>query len=115
MKPIIKNYYDRDLYLTKNTYLNNGRLYLGLECIEGEELGGRVAYTGMELYGDITINLPDQMIESDNIIFADNDLSQDVTSMLEEIGLLTYLDTIQYNYGRYKKYLVDTKVMKEYL
>lgn len=91
------------LYLKKANYTNNGRIYLGLDDVDGGS------------YCDITINLSDFMIEDDNIVFIDSWVDDDLFEKLEKVGLLTYLDTMQYNYGRYKKCLVNTDVMNEYL
>lgn len=96
------------LYLTSSNYSNNGRIYLGLLWFD-ENSGD------YELWDDLTINLSDFMVESDNVIFINNDISDYVLEQLEEIGLLTYLDTMVYNYGRYKKYYLDRDVMREYL
>lgn len=91
------------LYLKTANYTNNGRIYLGLDDVEGFS------------YGDITINLSDFMIENDDIVFIDSMIDDYLFNELEKVGLLTYLDTMQYNFGRYRKCLLDRKIMNEYL
>jgi hypothetical protein len=95
------------LYLTQAIY-NNDRIYLGLVWYNENE-------QEYEIWGDLTINLPNAMIEDDNIIFIDSFITDNILEQLEDIGLLTYLDTIQYNMGRYKKYYLNKKVMEEYI
>ena len=54
------------------------------------------------------------MIEDDNIVFISGDLPTDVYDKLIDVGLLEEIDVVQYNWGRYKKCIVNEKVLKEY-
>lgn len=97
---------DHPLYLTKEKYLND-RLYLSLVYYDKE--------FGYELWDDLTINLPELLIENDNIVFINDSISKNILEKLEKIGLLAYLDTVKYNMGRYGKYVVNVDVMNKYI
>lgn len=101
MKPIVK--YDGDnLYLEKSEYLN-GRLALLLNDENGE------------LWGDLTINLPDLEIE-ENTIFINSNISSELKDLLYETGVFINLySTQQYNMGRYDLAYVNMSLLKDYL
>ena len=107
---VCKDEENTELFLTKSEYRNNGRIYLGFECYDGDS-----GYNNYQPYGDLTINLSDFMIEDDNIIFINSYVSDSIIEQLEDIGLLTQLDVVQYNMGRYRKCYLFTKTMENFL
>ena len=107
-KPILKYEYNINLYLYKSNYINNNRLFLALTT-DSENKD-----EDYDLYGDITINLPEYMIEDDNVVFISGDLPTEIYNDLVNVGLLEEIDVVQYNWGRYKKCIVNEKVLKEY-
>lgn len=104
MKKPFVNYNDRDLYLYKSKYANNDRIYLGLADKEGN------------LWGDITINLSDLLIEDDNYVFISGDLPTDLKEKIYDTGVFIDLYfTQKYNMGKYDKAMVNTTKLKEYV
>ena len=92
---------NQELYLDISSYIN-GRLYLSLNSIE-------------EPYSDITINLPESTLPSNNTIFLSKDMSNNLKSFLREkniIGDTLYLEPC----GRteYEVAFVDFDILKEY-
>lgn len=107
-KSICKDEENYSLYLFKSKYSNNGRIYLGLENYDDNE-------NEYLFWDDLTINLSDFMIEDDNIIFINSYISDSIIEQLEDIGLLTQLDIVQYNMGRYRKCYLNTEIMENFL
>lgn len=102
MKPII-NYEGYDLYIEKDKYTTNGRIYLGLVTIDGE------------LFDDITINLPDKELNNHEICLNSN-LQNDIKNKLYETDVFINLSKEeQYNMGRYNIVQVNEALLKEYL
>lgn len=92
---------NQELYLDISSYIN-GRLYLGLNSIE-------------EPYSDITINLPESTLPSNNTIFLSNDMSSELKSFLKEkniIGETLYLEPC--GRSEYEVAFVDFEILKEY-
>lgn len=107
-KEICRDEENYSLFLFKSEYRNNGRLYLGFECY-GDD------YKSYDFYDDLTINLSDMLIENDDIIFINSYVPDSILEQLENRKLIEYIDIVQYNLGRYKKYKVNRKIMEEYL
>ena len=102
MKKELFKYNDKDLYLTVAKYSNNGRMYLGLDCDEG-------------LYDDITINLTDMMLPSEDYAFINSDIGEDLKQLLVDKKIMSEpIDTMQYNMGRYDLVRLYHDVIKEY-
>ena len=100
--PLIK-YNGIDLYLVVAGYLNNGRLYLGLEDQDGEN----------EV--DITINLDDIPEIGDMVVFLNGDISDDLKIKLRDAGLISNpIQQMPYNYGIYDVVFVNRNKLKEF-
>ena len=108
MRKPIANYDGEDLYLFKSSYANNDRIYLGLEYYDTEA-------KGYELWGDITVNISDFLIENDNIVFIDHNLFEEVYEQLVKVGLLKEIEIMKYNLAKFKKCALDMKIVEEYL
>lgn len=103
-KSIVFSFEEKEIecFLSVGTYLNNNRLYLGLE-------------TDSSFFDDITINLPEISLTSDSMVFLNSDLSKDIKKVLLKEGILSsYLYSQQYNYGNYDCYFVDLDKIREY-
>ena len=101
MKPIV-NYHGDKLFLECGKY-QNGRLALLLKK-ENDEL-----------FGDLTINLPDLEIE-ENTIFINSNISSELKDKLFETGVfINMFSTQQYNMGRYDVAYINMNLLKEYL
>jgi hypothetical protein len=85
----------------KTTYRNNGRLAIFL-------------YEDGEPYATLTINLSDRLIEDDNIVFINSDVSHELVDQLEDAHVLTQLDVVPYNYGRYIKAYINLDELSKY-
>ena len=102
MKKTIGNYKGDNLYLIISSYKNNGRIYLGIE-------------TEDELYDDITINLSDRSLYSNDTVFVNNDMTQDMRSFLEKKGIIgKTIDVTYYNMGKYDLVKVNFDKLKQY-
>lgn len=102
MKKPVGVYNGTNLYLTISSYLDNGRIYLGLETEE-------------ELYADITINLSDRLIEDDNCIFISGHVYNDLQDFLIEKEIIEEpYNVMQYNMGKYNCSRVNFEKIKEY-
>ncbi len=102
MKKSIGNFKGEDLYLRIASYLNNNRIYIGIDTLE-------------ESYADLTINLPDLMLPDENYIFVNGNMTKDLRKFLEKkniIGETIY--TYPYNMGSYDMVNVDFDKLKEY-
>lgn len=102
MKKTIGNFKGDDLYLTIASYLNNNRIYVGVDTVE-------------ESYSDLTINLPDMMLPDEDYIFVNGDMTSDLRNFLEKkdiIGETIY--TYPYNMGKYDMVKVNFDKLKEY-
>lgn len=102
MKKSIGKYDDQELYLVVASYQNNNRIYLGVDTEDGS-------------YADITINLPDMLLPSEDYIFVNSDMTKELRNFLNKKGIIgeTYT-TIQYNMGRYDMAKIDLDLIKEY-
>lgn len=104
-KPVIKvNLYDEEYncYLNIGRYQYNNMLYLALETEE-------------DLFCDITINLPEYMVDGDSSIYVNEDLPLSVKNKLKEIGILSnFLYSVNYNMGRYDCYSTNLNKLKYY-
>jgi len=102
MKKLIGNYKGDNLYLIISSYKNNGRIYLGVETEE-------------ELYDDITINLLDKQLYSNDTVFINGNMTNDMRRFLEKNGIIgETIDVVQYNMGRYDLVKVDFDKLKQY-
>ena len=108
MRKPIANYDGEDLYLLKSSYANNGRIYLALEYYDTEA-------KDYELWGDITVNISDFVIENDNIVFIDHNLFDEVYEQLVKVGLLKEIEIMKYNLARFKKCQLNMNIVDEYL
>lgn len=98
VKPVM-NYKGVDLYLKKAVYINNERTAFLLIKENGE------------LWDDLTINLPDEKLE-DNEIFLNPNLSLDIIKKLFYSGALTNLF---FDKSGYKKVSVNHKIIDDYI
>ena len=101
---VVKDDVNYNLYLEKGQYKSNGRIYLALMFFDEED-------KDYHIWDDLTINLDGLDIENDNIIFVNGDIPEYILEQLEDINLISYLDTVQYNYGRYKKYQLNEDIL----
>jgi len=103
MKEPLMNYKGEDLYLIIANYIDNGRLYMGLENEEGEN------------YCDITINLSDVPEIGDMAVFVNGDISSELKKELRNIGLISKpIQQMPYNYGLYDIVIVNREALKDY-
>jgi len=101
-EPLI-NYKGEDLYLVMANYVDNGRLYMGLENEEREN------------YCDITINLSDIPEIGDMVVFLNGDISSELKKELRNIGLISNpIQQMPYNYGLYDIVIVNREALKDY-
>ena len=101
-EPLI-NYKGEDLYLVMANYVDNGRLYMGLENEEREN------------YCDITINLSDIPEIGDMVVFLNGDISSELKKELRNIGLISKpIQQMPYNYGLYDIVIVNREALKDY-
>ena len=78
-----------DVIFTKNSYANNGRLYVGCYCEDKE-------YGGYEPYCDVTVNLINNSLPKGNYGFLDtNNGDPKLFAIMEEKGYMEYIE------GRY--------------
>ena len=103
MKKCIGTFNNEELYLVVASYRNNNRIYLAVENKDED------------LYADITINLPDMALPSNDYIFVNADMTKGLRNFLEEKGIIgDTLETYQYNMGRYDMARIDRKLLREY-
>ena len=103
MREPLMNYRGEDLYLVMANYVDNGRLYLGLENEEREN------------YCDITINLSDIPEIGDMVVFLNGDISSELKKELRNIGLISKpIQQMPYNYGLYDIVIVNRDALKDY-
>lgn len=103
MREPLMNYKGEDLYLVMANYVDNGRLYLGLENEEREN------------YCDITINLSDIPEIGDMVVFLNGDISNELKKELRNIGLISNpIQRMPYNYGLYDIVIVNKEALKDY-
>ena len=107
-KEICRDEENYSLFLFKSEYRNNGRLYLGFECY-GDD------YKSYDFYDDLTINLSDMQVESDDIIFINSYITDKILQQLENRNIIEYIDIVKYNLGKYMKYKVNRDILNEYL
>lgn len=94
---------NNDYYLNVAQYVNNNRLYIG------------ISNQVDDLVTDITINLPDVEIESNNQIFLSADIQDDIKVKLIDKGIISKIDTTQkYNMGEYQIAYIDFDALKKY-
>lgn len=100
--PLIK-YKDVELYLVIANYINNGRLYIGLEDQDGEN----------EV--EITTNLLDVSGLGDMEILLNRNMSDDLKCMLQEVDLISSpIKQLNHIYGTYDVVVVNRNKLKEY-
>ncbi len=101
-----KKFYEKSnnkYYLQVASYANNDRLYIGV-CDQEDDL-----------VEDITVNLPDIKIKSDNQIFLSENISDNVKHKLLDKGIISKIETTQkYNMGKYLVANVNLDLLKEY-
>lgn len=103
MKEPLMNYKGEDLYLVIANYIDNGRLYMGLENADGEN------------FCDITINLSDVPEIGDMVVFLNGDISSELKKELRNIGLISKpIQQMPYNYGLYDIVIVNREALKDY-
>lgn len=103
MREPLMNYKGEDLYLVLANYVDNGRLYMGLENEEREN------------YCDITINLSDVPEIGDMVVFLNGDISSELKKELRNIGLISKpIQQMPYNYGLYDIVIVNREALKDY-
>ena len=103
MREPLMNYKGEDLYLVMANYVDNGRLYMGLENEEREN------------YCDITINLSDIPEIGDMVVFLNGDISSELKKELRNIGLISKpIQQMPYNYGLYDIVIVNREALKDY-
>lgn len=90
-------------YLSVARYACNDRLYIGIiDQID-------------DLISDITVNLTDVKIKSNNQIFLSGDVLDEIKFKLIEKGIISEIsDTQKYNMGEYQIAYVNLDILKEY-
>lgn len=96
-----KEKFYKNYYLTKSAYYNNNRIYLGLE-------------NEQEVFSDITINLPEIMLEENCVALNDLVGSSYICEELEELGLFKVINTVPYNWGNYKIAILNMDIVNKY-
>ncbi len=94
---------NNEYYLNVLRYSCNNRLYIG------------ISNQADDLISDITINLPDVKIKSNNQIFLSGDVLDEIKFKLIEKGIISEIsDTQKYNMGEYQIAYVNLDILKEY-
>ena len=97
--------YDNEkLYLSVSSYANNGRLAIMCECDDGE------------LYGDITVNLPEYFVPDNSYAFI-NQITKDCgleKVLMNKKIIKSIFGTYKYNYGKYDMVQFDLEELKKY-
>lgn len=102
MRKVFDSYQDNDYYITVASYLNNNRLYLGIE----DKLENIIT--------DISINLPELELNN-NQIFLNADLDEEIKDKLIKNGIITNLNGYKdYNMESYMKVDINIEKLKEY-
>ena len=70
------NYNGEMVHLARSSYQNNGSLYVGLFCENGE------------YYGDVTVNLPISSTLPSDCAFIDSNNMPDITTTLVSMGVV---------------------------
>lgn len=102
MQRKILNFKEKELLLQVTQYKNNGNLAI-------------LAFTGKELFGDITINLSGYSIDEEegfiNSITKDSGLERELIKkgIIKEV-----ITTVDYNMGRYDMVVFNLEKLKEY-
>lgn len=92
----------REVYLTVDTYHNNGRIYLGLKCLDGEH------------FGDITVNLVSSPVH-ENANYLDVSNLSAVEDFINNNQLGEFTGVYGYSgYNSYPLYEFDIDRIKEY-
>ncbi len=103
MKKMFDEDYNGKYYLQVSEYSNNNRIYIG------------VVNENEDFVTDVTVNLPDILLENDNQIFLSGDLSDGAKYLLLNKGIISEtLDTRNYNMGKYEVVNVNLDVLREY-
>lgn len=98
------NYDNEKLNIIVDNYIDNN-LYVGL-----------VTKNDLEVYADLTINIPTYMFEEDNEIIISGDIGNDLVEKMEKIGILTDTNKIACSgFGRYKVMLFNREKAKDYI
>lgn len=74
-----------NVIFTKDTYVNNGRLYVGCLCEDKE-------YGGYEPYCDVTVNIDGYLPEGNCAFLDTNNGDPKLFAMMEEKGYMEYVD-----------------------
>lgn len=94
-------YKGNNLFLSVGIY-NNDRIYVGLDLID-------------EPFDDITVNLTDLCLPSDNYTFVNGNLDNELIDFLNDKGIIGEpLETYKYNNGRYYMVSLNHELLKKY-
>ena len=101
-KKCIGNYEGYDLFLTISRYNNNNRLYVGLDTYDG-------------MYDDLTVNLSDLYLPSNDYIFLNGDIDNKFKEFLKEKNIIgDTIETYKYNMGHYDMVMINHELLKQY-
>lgn len=92
------------LYFTIGTYNYGGNLYVGMVNDKGED------------FCDLSVNIPTYMLETDEEIIINGDISNELVEVLEDLGIL--IDTYKMafsGFGRYKVMIFNEEMAKDYI
>ncbi len=93
-------YKGNDLFLSVGIY-NNDRIYVGLDLID-------------EPFDDITVNLTDLYLPSDNYVFMNGNLDNELISFLNDKGIIGEpIETYKYNNGKYYMVSLNHELLKK--
>lgn len=94
-------YKTNDLFLSIGLY-NNDRIYVGLDTID-------------ESFDDITVNLTDLCLPSDDYVFLNGNLDDELIDFLNKKNIIgETIETYRYNNGRFYMVSLNHDTLKEY-
>lgn len=94
-------YKTNDLLLSVGIY-NNDRIYVGLDTID-------------EPFDDITVNLTDLCLPSDDYVFLNGNLDDELIDFLNKKNIIgETIETYRYNNGRFYMVSLNHDALKEY-